>query len=58
MKFVKQQVTLVEARRNDRLNSESEKSKALLEYIAMMADVEIPRETNEEMGGMTNEQDV
>ena len=57
MIFVRQQVTLEESRRVDRLNSENEKNKAMLEYVAMMKDVEIPTE-NTENGGMHDEQNV
>lgn len=58
MIFVRQHVTLEESRRTDRLNSDNEKNKALLEYVAMMSDIEIPVDETAEEGGMAHEQNV
>ena len=53
IKFAKIKSSISEERKNERMAAELEKQKALLEYVAIMADVELPDE--EEQNGTHQE---
>ena len=48
MKFKKMKVDVRESRQRDNMVADLEKQKALTEYVAMMADVDLPTKTQED----------
>lgn len=48
MKFKKMKMDVRESRQRENMAADLEKQKALTEYVAMMADVDLPTETQED----------